>query len=66
MALVQNDVGKPVPGRGATIRNEVKSGMNLTSYKIANPPSGSVGKVGSGSGVLGGGSLSPRSKGNKR
>lgn len=64
MALTQNDVGKRVPG--GSVRNEVKSGMNLTSYKIANPPSGSVGKVGSGSGELGGGSLSPRSKGNKR
>jgi len=65
MALAQNDVGKPVPG-GGSIRNETKSGMNLVNYKIANPPSGSIGKVGSGSGVYGGGTLSPRSKGKKR
>jgi len=65
MALVQNDAGKPVPG-GGSIRNEVKSGMNLTNYNIANPPSGSIGKVGSGSGVYGGGTLSPRGKGIKR
>lgn len=64
MALVQNDVGKPVPG--GSIRNEVKTGTGLTSYKIANPPSGGIGKVGSGSGELGGGSLSPRSKGKRR
>lgn len=58
MALVQNDVGKPVPG--GSIRNEVKTGMNLKNYKIAGPST-----PGSGSGVLGGGSLSPRSKRSK-
>lgn len=64
MALAQNDVGKPVPG-GGSIRDETKKGMNITTVKVANPPSGQFG-VGSGSGVLDGGTLSPRDKGKRR
>ena len=52
MAIVQN-IGKPVPGKGKAVRDETKSGMNLKNYKIPGPST-----PGSGSGILGGGTLS--------
>lgn len=63
--LKQNDVGKPVPKSGLV--DNRKTGMGISEIKLPNPARSRVGGVGKGSGVIDGGSLSPRvPKGKKR